>query len=197
MVNSSIKGKINTDKVSSAVAVTLDADSSITLTGNSYISSLSNSDSTGSNINKGSYTFADYNGNSYTATGTDTTTDKATDSVTETAKETAIETASETVIETTTETITDTVTDTLTDSITDSVTDTVTDKLTDVGIDSTPKTSFETNSDTLIVPNSNFPQENATVTDNFSLRTFVRNNISILIPIFSIIMLLIIIFKFA
>jgi hypothetical protein len=67
MVNSSIKGKINTDKVSSTVAITLDADSSITLTGNSYISSLSNSDTTGSNINKGSYTFADYNGNSYTA----------------------------------------------------------------------------------------------------------------------------------
>ena len=73
MVNSSIKGKINTDKVSSTIKVTLDADSSITLTGDSYISSLTNSDSIGSNINKGSYTFADYNGNSYTATGNGTT----------------------------------------------------------------------------------------------------------------------------
>ena len=79
MVNSSIKGKINTNKVSSTVAITLDADSTITLTGNSYISSLSNSDSTGSNINKGSYTFEDYNGNSIDATGTGTTSKNSTD----------------------------------------------------------------------------------------------------------------------
>ena len=56
MVNSSIKGKINTDNQSSNVQVTLDADSKITLTGNSYISSLSNADATGSNIDQGSYT---------------------------------------------------------------------------------------------------------------------------------------------
>ena len=79
MVNSSIKGKINTNKVSSTVAITLDADSTITLTGNSYISSLSNSDSTGSNINKGSYTFEDYNGNSIDATGTGTTSKNSTE----------------------------------------------------------------------------------------------------------------------
>ena len=68
MVNSSIKGKINTDNASANVKVTLDEDSTITLTGNTYITSLTNADSTGSNINKGSYTFADNNGNEYTAT---------------------------------------------------------------------------------------------------------------------------------
>ena len=78
MVNSSIKGKINSDKVSSTVAITLDAASSIALTGNSYVSSLTNSDSTGSNINKGSYTLEDYNGNSYSATGTSTSTSAST-----------------------------------------------------------------------------------------------------------------------
>ena len=55
MVNSKIKGKINSDNASSNVAVTLDAASSITLTGNSYINFLINADSTGRNINKGSY----------------------------------------------------------------------------------------------------------------------------------------------
>ena len=84
MVNSSIKGKINTDKVSSTVAVNLDADSTITLTGNSYLSSLTNSDSTGSNINKGSYIFSDYNGNSYDATGTGTTSKNDTETTSET-----------------------------------------------------------------------------------------------------------------
>ena len=78
MVNSSIKGKINTDKVSSTVAINLDAALSITLTGNSYIISLPNSDTTGSNINKGSYNFEYYNGNSYTATGTDEITEEET-----------------------------------------------------------------------------------------------------------------------
>ena len=75
MVNSSIKGKINNNKISSIIAITLDAASTITLTGNCYISSLSNSDSTGSNIIKGTYSFADYNENEYTAsrTGTSTT----------------------------------------------------------------------------------------------------------------------------
>ena len=70
MVNSSIKGKINTDNASTNVKVTLDADSTITLTGNSYISSLTNADSNRSNIIKGSYTLADNSGNEYTACGT-------------------------------------------------------------------------------------------------------------------------------
>ena len=73
MVNSSIKGKINTDNASTNVKVTLDEDSTITLTGNTYITSLTNADSTGSNINKGSYTFADNNGNEYTAKGSSST----------------------------------------------------------------------------------------------------------------------------
>ena len=78
MVNSSIKGKINNNKISSTIAITLDAASTITLTGNSYISSLSNSDSTGSNIIKGTYSFADYNGNEFTASGTGTSTTSST-----------------------------------------------------------------------------------------------------------------------
>lgn len=68
MVNSSIKGKINTDKESTDISITLDAASSITLTGNSYISSLSNADTSGSNVNKGSYEFTDNEGNEYPAT---------------------------------------------------------------------------------------------------------------------------------
>ena len=74
MVNSTIKGKINNSKNSATISITLDSASTITLTGDSYISSLSNSDTTGSNINKGSYAFADYSGKEYTATGTGTTT---------------------------------------------------------------------------------------------------------------------------
>lgn len=68
MVNYSIKGKINTDKESTDISITLDAASSITLTGNSYISSLSNADTSGSNVNKGSYEFTDNEGNEYPAT---------------------------------------------------------------------------------------------------------------------------------
>ena len=71
MVNSTIKGKINNSKNSATISITLDSASKITLTGDSYISSLSNADSTGSNIIKGSYTFADYSGNEYTATGSE------------------------------------------------------------------------------------------------------------------------------
>ena len=126
MVNSSIKGKINTNKVSSTVAITLDADSSITLTGNSYISSLSNSDSTGSNINKGSYTFQDYDGNSYTATGNGTTSN-----------------------------------------------------------------NNETTSVTSIISNSDSSTDNDDESDNFTMFTFARNDISIPILIYTLIMLII------
>ena len=95
MVNSSINGKINTDNASTNVKLTLDADSSIVLTGNSYISSLTNADSTGNNINKGSYTFADNNGNDLTATGTQTasTTGASTTSTTTADSTTASSTA--------------------------------------------------------------------------------------------------------
>ena len=85
MVNSSIKGKINTDNASTDVSITLDAASSITLTGNSYISSLSNADTTGSNINKGSYILADNDGNEYTATGSSTASTDSTKSTSSTS----------------------------------------------------------------------------------------------------------------
>ena len=56
--NSSIKGTINNDKSAAKLAIVMDADSSITLTGNSYYTSLQNSGS--GNIDQGSYTFATY-----------------------------------------------------------------------------------------------------------------------------------------
>ena len=60
------------DKISSLTISKsyINADSTITLTGNSYISSLTNADSNRSNIIKGSYTLADNSGNEYTACGT-------------------------------------------------------------------------------------------------------------------------------
>ena len=58
LVNSSIKGTINNDKSAAKLAIVMDADSSITLTGNSYYTSLQNSGS--GNIDQGSYTFATY-----------------------------------------------------------------------------------------------------------------------------------------
>ena len=64
LVNSSIKGKINNAKTAGTLAITLDADSEITLTGDSYYTSLSNADSTGSNIDTGSYTFSATDGSS-------------------------------------------------------------------------------------------------------------------------------------
>ena len=60
LVNSSIKGTINADKSAAKLAIVLDSDSTITLTGNSYYTSLSNDDSDNSNIEKGSYTFSSY-----------------------------------------------------------------------------------------------------------------------------------------
>ena len=99
MVNSSINGKINTDNASTNVKLTLDADSSIVLTGNSYISSLTNADSTGNNINKGSYTFADNNGNDLNATGTQTA---STTGASTTSTTTADSTASTTTADSTT-----------------------------------------------------------------------------------------------
>ena len=56
LVNSSIKGTINSAKTASKLDITLDADSTITLTGNSYYTSLTNADSDNSNIVTGSYT---------------------------------------------------------------------------------------------------------------------------------------------
>ena len=72
MINSSIIGAINTWNTSTNVAVILDADSSLNLTGDSYISSYTNEDTTGSNINKESYIFADNYGNDWITTESST-----------------------------------------------------------------------------------------------------------------------------
>ena len=62
MINSSIKGKINTGKTAYKLSINLDAKSKITLTGNSYYTSLTNAESSGSNIIKGGYVFEQYGG---------------------------------------------------------------------------------------------------------------------------------------
>lgn len=69
LVNSSINGKINTDKTAAKLAITLDAASTITLTGDSYYTSLTNSDSTNSNIKTGSYTWESYTESSTPSSG--------------------------------------------------------------------------------------------------------------------------------
>ena len=68
LVNSSIKGTINADKTASKLDISLDADSTITLTGNSYYTSLTNSDSDNSNIISGSYSWTSYDESSSTST---------------------------------------------------------------------------------------------------------------------------------
>ena len=60
LVGSSITGTINGDKTACKLSITLDSASKITLTGNSYYTSLSNSDSSSSNIVTGSYTWEKY-----------------------------------------------------------------------------------------------------------------------------------------
>ena len=60
LINSSIKGTINADKTATKLDITLDSDSTITLTGNSYYTSLTNSDSNNANIISGSYTWETY-----------------------------------------------------------------------------------------------------------------------------------------
>ena len=62
LISSTIKGTINGDKTASKLSITLDSDSKITLTGNSYYTSLTNADSSGSNIITGSYTWSTYDG---------------------------------------------------------------------------------------------------------------------------------------
>ena len=57
MVGSSIKGKINTGNTAAKIAITLDSDSTITLTGNSYYTSISNAKTDGSNLINGTYTW--------------------------------------------------------------------------------------------------------------------------------------------
>ena len=58
--NSSIEGTINSDKTGAKVEINLDEKSSITLTGNSYYTSLNNGKENGDNINKGTYKFESY-----------------------------------------------------------------------------------------------------------------------------------------
>ena len=60
LVDSSIKGTINSAKTAAKLAIVMDSDSSLTLTGNSYYTSLKNDDSDNSNINNGGYTFESY-----------------------------------------------------------------------------------------------------------------------------------------
>ena len=58
LVNSQIKGTFNNDNNAAKLAIIIDKDSSITLTGNSYYTSITNEDSTGNNINYGNnYSF--------------------------------------------------------------------------------------------------------------------------------------------
>ena len=68
LVNSSIIGTINADKTASKLDITLDADSTITLTGDSYYTSLTNSDSDNSNIVSGSYSWNSYDESSSSST---------------------------------------------------------------------------------------------------------------------------------
>ena len=58
--NSSIEGIINGDKTGAKVAIVLDSNSKITLTGNSYYTSLTNANSVGDNIIKGGYELTQY-----------------------------------------------------------------------------------------------------------------------------------------
>ena len=60
MKNSKITGTINTSKKAKSLSISLDSKSTITLTGNSYYTSLANEVSSGENIVKGEYTFSEY-----------------------------------------------------------------------------------------------------------------------------------------
>ena len=61
LVNSSIKGTINRNKTATKLSITLDNNSTINLTGNSYYTSLVNADSNNSNIIVGNYSWDKYN----------------------------------------------------------------------------------------------------------------------------------------
>ena len=96
LVSSSIKGTINSAKSAAKLAIVMDADSSLTLTGNSYYTSLDNSGS--NNIDSGSYTFGTYDesesGSGSSGSNADTTdggsggsSSKSTDSTSSTSTE--------------------------------------------------------------------------------------------------------------
>ncbi len=69
MINSTLIGKINSRKTASKLTINLDSKSHIILNGNSYYTSLNNTDVTDSNIEIGNYLFKQYNesknGNDY------------------------------------------------------------------------------------------------------------------------------------
>ena len=71
IVNSTIEGAINTDNTAKSVIITIDKDSEITLTGNSFCTKITNALSDGSNLKNGSYswTISDQGGNSNSANG--------------------------------------------------------------------------------------------------------------------------------
>ena len=60
LINSSLKGTINSAKTAAKLNITMDSSSTITLTGNSYYTSLTNADSVNSNVVTGSYTWNIY-----------------------------------------------------------------------------------------------------------------------------------------
>ena len=60
MKNSKITGTINGSKKATSLKISLDSTSKITLTGNSYYTSLTNEVASGENIVKGDYTFTEY-----------------------------------------------------------------------------------------------------------------------------------------
>ena len=62
--NSKFVGKINNDKKASKLTIKLDSNSKITLTGDSYYTSLTNGDSNGKNIDNGGYKFEKYGSSS-------------------------------------------------------------------------------------------------------------------------------------
>ena len=73
LINSSLKGTINTNKTAAKIEIVIDENSSITLTGNSYYTSLTNKASNGSNIIIYNYTWENYNKTSSSNSDTDLT----------------------------------------------------------------------------------------------------------------------------
>ena len=61
LINSQIKGAINAANTAAKLVINLDKNSSISLTGNSYYTSITNEDSTGKNINYGTFSFTKTN----------------------------------------------------------------------------------------------------------------------------------------
>ena len=55
MIKSSITGKINNANSAKQITIIIDSDSKITLTGNSYCTSIQNEDTTGDNLVNGTF----------------------------------------------------------------------------------------------------------------------------------------------